>query len=363
MKRMGGTRRCSIAILAAFTALVAPALAAEDNALEPGTQAIIRINDYPSIAEAPAMMPRVLSPLAVEAARRKLRSSNMQLERQTFDIRREEFVVYVPRRQPPGGYGLLVFVPPWPQAQIPPGWTEALDQFGVIFVSASGSGNEAKVLERRIPLALVALANMRARFSIDPNRTMIGGFSGGARVALRIALAYPDLFVGVFLNAGSDPIGRTPNQLPDPNLLELFQTRTKLAFVTGDEDAGSASLDDASRSSLSHWCVSNVSSRSEHGAGHEVATAAGLEWAFRTIFGPTTDPDRSAACRASRRDEVDRELARLRREIAAAPPVQARRLLWEFDAKYGGLAGSQSIALAEECNCGIFVSASAKLTP
>ena len=51
--------------------------------------------------------------------------------------------------QPPGGSGLLVFVPPWQEARVPPGWAGALDRNGTIFVSAAHSGNEENVMARR----------------------------------------------------------------------------------------------------------------------------------------------------------------------------------------------------------------------
>ena len=58
-----------------------------------------------------------------------------------------------------------------------------------------------------MPLALLAYENIRRSHTLDANRVYVGGMSGGSRVALRVALAYPDVFRGALLNAGSDPIG------------------------------------------------------------------------------------------------------------------------------------------------------------
>jgi poly(3-hydroxybutyrate) depolymerase len=52
-------------------------------------------------------------------------------------------------------------------------------------------------------LALIAAQNAMAQYSVDPQQVYIGGFSGGSRVALRLALGYPDVFHGALLNAGS----------------------------------------------------------------------------------------------------------------------------------------------------------------
>jgi len=109
-----------------------------------------------------------------------------------------------PREHRRHGYALLVFVPPWPDARVPWGGPPSWNNTVVIFVSAANSGNDASILDRREPLALLAAQNVMRRYPIDPERVYVGGFSGGSRVALRIALGYPDVFHGALLNAGSD---------------------------------------------------------------------------------------------------------------------------------------------------------------
>jgi hypothetical protein len=63
----------------------------------------------------------------------------------------------VPAQAPRQRYSLLVFVPPWDAATVPPQWISTLDGHEMIFVSAANSGNDANVLDRREPLALLAL--------------------------------------------------------------------------------------------------------------------------------------------------------------------------------------------------------------
>ena len=352
---MNITRLFLLGILTGLAALPAPANSERTDLTEPGAHENVRFSQYPTIAEAKEVLSRVLSPLAVEAVQRRLQASGKAVQTQMFDMGSEEFVIYVPHKKPPAGYGLLVFVPPWPKAEIPPGWSAVLDHYGVILISADRSGNDAEVLERRIPLALAGLANAQTRFPIDPARTLIGGFSGGSRVAMRIALDYPDIFSGVLLNAGSDPIGKNPDHLPSPNLLEIFQTRTRIAFVTGDADTGSQALDASSQSSMFHWCVANMSIRGERGVSHEAASASGLEWAFQALFANARkDTDRLAACRAARREEVNAAIALAERTSATGSSSQARKMLFDLDGKYGGLAASQSTRLADRCKCGVF---------
>src|SRR6202035_3435176 len=145
------------------------------------------------------LLHRLQSPLSAAQVAEKLAHSAVALRDQSIDLTQERFTVYVPSHPPTQGYGLLVFVPPWENAMLPRGWAAILDRRGVIFVSAANSGNQANILDRRDPLALLAAHNVMQRFHVDPERIYIGGFSGGARVALRLALGFPDVFRGAFL--------------------------------------------------------------------------------------------------------------------------------------------------------------------
>jgi poly(3-hydroxybutyrate) depolymerase len=75
---------------------------------------------------------------------------------------------------------------PWPQAEVPHKWISTLDRHGTIYVSAANSGNDADVLDRRDPLAVLAADNIMRRYHVDSRRVYVGGFSGGSRVALHI---------------------------------------------------------------------------------------------------------------------------------------------------------------------------------
>lgn len=320
----------------------------------PGLHAGISFDTYPAIATADELIERFLSPFAREAVHSRLERSGERLKQQMFDIESEKFALYVPGREPPGGYGLLVFIPPWPQAEVPPAWMNVLDRHGIIFVSSARSGNDQNLLERRVPLALAALSDLKARFRIDPSRTFIGGFSGGSRVAMRVALAYPDLFSGALLNAGSDAIGRSPAQLPAAGLFLQFQTKTRLAYVTGEQDPGSLALDALSISSMHHWCVRNIAVRPESGAGHEVAAADAFNSAIEELEAePETDSASMERCRAARLQDVHADLERAERLLADKRQADARAMLLEIDRRYGALAEPASLTLARRCSCSL----------
>jgi predicted esterase len=320
----------------------------------PGVHEDVTFADYPSIATAPQILSRFLSPLAAQAVRSKLERSGETLRPQMFDIGSEKFLVFVPDRQPPEGYGLLLFVPPWPQEEVPAGWEPILDRHGIIFVTAARSGNSENVLERRVPLALAALANVQSHFKVDPSRIFVGGFSGGSRVALRMALSYPDLFSGALLNAGSDPIGESPSHLPSTSLLLKFQEGTRLVYVTGANDPGSLSLDASSLSSMHHWCVANVSVRNDRNVGHEAASPEALDWALGTMSAaPRNDEPRMAACRDQRLSEVRAALEAARAAVDAGRGDEARSMLLKIDRRYGALAEPDLSELAKRCACSI----------
>jgi hypothetical protein len=101
--------------------------------------------DYPALANASEIVHRMATPLAAAEMGKMTAASGKVLNEQSVDIGAARFSLYVPPKAPPGGYDLLVFVPPWREARTPPGWTSVLDRHGDIFVSAAESGDEDSV--------------------------------------------------------------------------------------------------------------------------------------------------------------------------------------------------------------------------
>jgi predicted esterase len=331
-------KRWAAAVFALSTLAAAPA------ALRDG----VVFTDYPALADASELARRALSPLTVVEMRRMLAASGKSLTEPLLDLSNERYLLYVPPRAPPGGYGVLVFVSPSGDARLPEGWASVLDRLGFIFVSASRSGNDADVFTRRAPLALVAEQNLAQRYPIDPGRVFVGGFSGGAHVALRLALAYPDVFAGALLDAGSDPIGDHADPLPPAELFERFQTRTRLVYVTGSRDQARLAMDSDSLSSMRHWCVAGAVADQIPDAGHQVADPAALTRALLVLQTPVkADAARLAACRAGLDREMDRAFDDALALAAAGRAQEAREALIRLDARFGGLAAPRSLALAE----------------
>ena len=312
-----------------------------------GLQSDVVFSDYSPLSTSAELLHRLLSPLDAVQVRKTLAHSAVALRDQPIDLARERFAVYVPPHPPTGGYGLLVFVSPWENAMLPRGWAAILDRHGVIFVSAANSGNAANILDRRDPLALLAAYNIMQRFRVDPERIYIGGFSGGSRVALRLALGFPDLFRGAFLNAGSDPIGETPLPLPPPDLFSRFQEMTRIVYISGQNDAVNVDKDAASIQSLLEWCVFDWYVERTPWIGHELAGPAVLGRALDMLDKHAVpNVARLNNCRLRLNRELEKQMDQASDLLAAGNVDGARRLLNKIDTRYGGLAAPRSVDLA-----------------
>jgi pimeloyl-ACP methyl ester carboxylesterase len=307
----------------------------------------VQFDAYSPLSASAEIVRRLLSPLAAAEVQRSLERSGERLSEQSIDLKAERFTLYVPAQAPADGYALLAFIPPWDEALLPHGWAPVLDRYGVIFVSAARMGNSADVIGRREPLALLAAWNVMQRYRVDPQRVYVGGFSGGSRIALRLALAYPDLYRGALLDAGSDPLGAGPPTPPGRELLARFQQSTRIVFVTGEHDTLHLSMDRASLESMREWCVFDTAAEVTPGAGHELASAAALSHALGALESHVRpDAARLTACRAALDQRLAAQLARTGALIEAGKSREARKLLEETDRQFGGLAAPQSVALA-----------------
>jgi Phospholipase/Carboxylesterase len=304
-----------------------------------GLQRNVIFLDYSPLSGSVELAHRALSPLAnIEIARA---TTNAALRPQAIDLTQEGFSIYVPARRPSQGYALMVFIPPWQDAHLPSGWATVLEQRGMVFVSAAKSGNEERVLDRRIPLALLGAYNVMQRYPIDPERVYIGGFSGGSRVALRTALAYPDLFRGALLNSGSDPIGDGEELLPPDDLFTKFQS-SRLVYVTGSEDDWNIQHDMVSRDSMKAWCVFGTAIETMHRVGHASAVPYSLDRAIAALDQrPSVDQGKLSTCRARIAKELAVDLQRISELLDRDKPHDAWRSLTKADIHYGGLAAPE----------------------
>jgi len=313
----------------------------------PGTaEDVVFTRDSP-LATGAEIARRTLTPLTYLHAQRTLAERSQALVERPVDVARERFSLYVPGGAPPkDGWGLLVFVPPWDEPTHPRRLRSALDRHGIVFVAAERSGNDARVLDRRLPLALLAWENVRARHPVDPRRTFVGGFSGGSRVAQIAALAYPDVFRGALLHAGSDPIdGSSGTYIPPAELFRTFQG-ARLVYVTGDKDEVNLRDDEASRASLRERCVLDLRVLTPHRLAHEVLDPGSMDRALDALERPPAiDPAERSRCQ----ERLDRALAARLAEVEDAvmrgDRGAALSRIKAVDAEFGGLAAPAIVEL------------------
>ena len=169
--------------------------------------------------------------------------------------------------------------------------------------------------------------------------------SGGSRVAMRLALGYPDLFAGGLLNAGSDPLGKLA-VVPPRELFQRFQEHSRLVYLTGEMDKINLDLDAHSASSMRALCMFNLERRTMARLGHETADPASLAWGLETLLAPVTvDAQKLAGCRADAGKEAAAALDTVEALKASGSRDDARTRLYEADARFGGLAAPRSEAL------------------
>jgi len=305
---------------------------------DPGLHKDVVFTHSGPLSSNPELGHRALTPLTWQAVQARAKAAGLMLTEQPVDVTLEKYLVYMPKRKPAQGYSLLVFIPPWEDAELPQGWADALDQHGTILVAAVHSGNSQTSLGRRMPLAVLGAINAIIAYGVDPERVFIGGMSGGSRVALRTALAYPDLFRGAFLNAGSDPIGDPELTVPPRALFKLFQSRTRLVMVTGEEDAVNIDKDRSTLASTSDWCVANAETLTVPRTGHEPAPDWALSKTLDRLEAPRTDPAWATQCRSKIDDQMQLEIDGMHtaRQDGEAGTVQRMRA--RLDSHYGGLA-------------------------
>ena len=118
----------------------------------------------------------------------------------TYDLAKQTFDVVTPAAyQKTDPHGLFV----WMGSEDVPGkWFDALARHKLIYVSARDLQGRVSIV--REGLALDAAHNLLKRYTIDPERVYVAGFSTGAQAAAWLVRAYPEVFRGgIFMMGGS----------------------------------------------------------------------------------------------------------------------------------------------------------------
>ncbi len=311
----------------------------------PGVQRDLVFEQMSPLAHPERVFERMASPLASAAMRERLHAARARSDDPwpALDLARERFELFVPDGAPPdSGFGLVVFVPPWEEQGLPAEWLPVLQRHGLAMVTAGRSGNAQDVGARRVPLALHALENVRGRLRIDSERVYAAGFSGGSRVALRLAVAWPDVFRGALLNAGSDPLGSAEVALPEPVLFDRLERASRLVYLSGTRDGPALAADRASRRSATELCIDGTRVFGISGGRHQPAGAQAFARALRALETPARGGAIGEACRERRSRRIAREAHAIAALVDAGDHARAARALVEFDSRWSGLAREAS---------------------
>jgi pimeloyl-ACP methyl ester carboxylesterase len=147
-----------------------------------------------------------------------------------YDSRKQLYELFVPSDYDPRQtYAVVLFIS---AGTGPAGWAEwqpTCQEQRIIFASPYGAGNNIPAAQR-CRIVLDVLDDVRRNYRTDPDRTYLSGFSGGGRVAGRIAFSLPEHFGGV-VSVGSSGEFRTEEWLRQ-RLIDRFS----VALVTGEKD-------------------------------------------------------------------------------------------------------------------------------
>lgn len=317
-----------------YALLVAAFAATPAAAFEEG----IRIGEYSPHARALEVTRRLLGPVTHDRVLRYTAQTGLEVQEHDVDLSRERYELVLPKNKPENGYGVFVFVAPQHHFPLTSDLRRELDRRGLIYIAAYASGNDQNVYKRRVPLALHGLAHVQANYEVDPERVFIAGFSGGSRVAQRLAVGYPDVFRAVLLVGGSDPIGKD-GFVPSPReLMERYQTAMRVVVATGREDTPNRAKDSRSRVTLEAYCTAGLSLVVPPRAGHEMPWGRPLAQALDLMETPVEESAENAQCRAGLLAAVEAALDGAAAQLDAGDLDAATEALKEIDAAYGGLA-------------------------
>jgi hypothetical protein len=147
-----------------------------------------------------------------------------------YESARQRYQLYVPPEyKPTRPWPLVVFLSPGDDPLGWPSWQKTCEERDVFFCAAYGAGNNCPPA-RRVHLVLDVLDDVRRHYRIDPVRTYLAGFDGGARLACTLAFCLPEYFGGVVAVGGGSP----PQGLD--YLRHRAADRLSVALVAGAED-------------------------------------------------------------------------------------------------------------------------------
>jgi len=204
-----------------------------------------------------------------------------------LDLSKEKFQIIVPAAYSHSGrWGVFVWISPGDAPAIPAEWEHVLAARRLLFVGALKAGNPRNIFDR-IRLAVVANTEMRERFNVEPRRVYVSGFSGGARTASMMGVAFADMFTGALpfmgvnfytdIALGDGKTVYAPDFIPDEQVVAIARKSCRYALVTGENDFNRAGTKAVFEQGYRKQGFANVRYLEAPGIGHAMPPASWLE--------------------------------------------------------------------------------------
>jgi predicted esterase len=193
-----------------------------------------------------------------------------------YNSKQQKYELFVPQSyKPTQPAPLILFISPAKQPMGLAQWKAVCEEHGAIFASPFEAGNECES-RQRVRIVLDVLDDIRRRVAVDPDRTYIGGFSGGGRIACAIAFSLPEYFGGVV------PVCAAGDLRDETWLKHRVQARLSVAHLTGETDFNRGEIE-RYRGPL----LADVGVRSKiwtvDGLGHSIPGSKPLDTAYRWL--------------------------------------------------------------------------------
>jgi predicted esterase len=160
-----------------------------------------------------------------------------------YDSKQQQYDLYVPANVKTAGKGegtpLILFISAGAGPSGWPNFEDACKERGMLFASPYNAGNGVDT-KKRVRIVLDVLDDVRRRYRVDPDRTYIAGFSGGARIACGIACALPEYFGGLITCCAVNDLRREvrdgDKSVSEYALVHRLTDRLSIALITGETD-------------------------------------------------------------------------------------------------------------------------------
>ncbi len=192
-----------------------------------------------------------------------------------YDSTKQSYELFVPERYSPDkSWPVVLFVSPGNRGTGFQQWQQVCRREQIIFASPHAAGNNTP-MPRRIRIVMDVLDDLRRRYNVDPDRTYVGGFSGGGRVACSIAFALPEYFGGVL------PVCAGGELREESSLRRRVVDRLSVAQLTGESDFNRGECERLHQTELSGVgvrCQTWVAPKTGHAIPNADLFAEAFEW-------------------------------------------------------------------------------------